>query len=379
MVYTAKGTEIPMMKKLISCILVLLMLLVPVTSLASETEAPAQAEAPKSTTFVVLQTADINGKETYDGKAIGFGRLATLVKMTAEENATLLLDSGNALAGDGGKTIKAMELAQYTAAGIGTKDASLGIERLQELAGRANFPLLCANWLRVDGELFFDPYTVVEVDGTRIGIIGLISPEIKEIYPDITEGCNVYDPAPIANIYYDQMKEAGCTYFIALTSLGYEGDYTPRKLATEAPWLNLILDSNTTEETVLDVGELVEKTNVVVFNVIPGFQEIAELTVVTAGESGMGATYPAIYNAESMSVVPDDEIVAAYLKEDYYEPGEEPAGDASNEPTIVKTNGKLTIALYALALIAVVVVTGGLIYCTVKGVAVKDLFKKKKK
>lgn len=45
------------------------------------------------------------------------------------------------------------------------------------------------------------------------------------------------------------MANAGCTYFIALTSLGYDGEYTPRDLAAESPWLNLILDSNT--DTVL--------------------------------------------------------------------------------------------------------------------------------
>ena len=98
----------------------------------------------------------------------------------------------------------------------------------------------------------------------RIGVIGLISPEIAELYPDITEGCNVYKPSGIANIYYEEMANAGCTYFIALTSLGYDGEYTPRDLAAESPWLNLILDSNT--DTVLEDGELVPDTNVVVFN-----------------------------------------------------------------------------------------------------------------
>ena len=132
-----------------------------------------------ATTFAVIHTGDTNGvMENKDG-AVGFAKVAGLADQTVEDYETLLLDSGNALTGDGGKNIKVMNAAGYTAAAIGTRDAALGVDRLQSLSAMADFPLLCANWLKMDGDLFFDPYAVIDVGNVRVGIIGLITPTIS--------------------------------------------------------------------------------------------------------------------------------------------------------------------------------------------------------
>lgn len=304
------------MKRAIFCLLLCLLLL-PVQVIA-ESEVPQAPdellEQDAEATFAILHTGDINGQMEKKGTAIGFPLLRALYDDTSRAYGTLLLDSGNALDEQyANKTIKLMNASGYTAAAIGTRDAALGIERLKELSAIADFPLLCANWLQMDGELLFDPYTIVEVDGVRVGIIGLISPEIAETYPEITENCNVYKPSAIANIYYEEMVEKGCTYFIALTSLGYDGDYTPRQLGQESPWLNLILDSNT--ETLLDMGELIADTNVVAFNLPTDFSAVGSLVVKQV--DGQSVLTPAVLTADDLGSLTPSANVQTVADTDY--------------------------------------------------------------
>jgi 2',3'-cyclic-nucleotide 2'-phosphodiesterase (5'-nucleotidase family) len=349
-----------MMKKAILCILMCLMLLVPATASAAGEGLQAAEDILKgasATQFAVLFTGDLNGKEGSENGQVGFAKLRALLENTKEGYDALLLDSGNALGGDGGKTVKLMEAVGYDAAAIGTRDAALGIERLQELGARANFPLLCANWLREDGELLFDPYTIVDVGGVRVGIIGLISPEIAETYPEITAGCNVYKPSGIANIYYEEMVEKGCSYFIALTSLGFDGAYTPRHLAKESPWLNLILDGNT--QTLLDMGELVEKTNVVAFNLPTDFEAVGSF-IISQG-TGTAMATPSVLRSEDLSELKEDKEIADLIKAPYEEPS------VSNEPQQGASSGGSSFHLssrtiFILSFILIVLLTVGIVW-----------------
>ena len=347
------------MKKAILCILLCVTLLLPATCLAAGDSLAAAEDILKQASavgFSVLHTGDVNGQEQGSDTAIGYGKLAALAEELRENTPLLLVDCGNALSGDGGRTIELMDAAQYTAAAIGTRDAGLGIERLQELAGRANFPLLCANWLRADGELLFDPYAIVEIAGIRVGIIGLVSPAIAEEYPEITAGCNVYKPSGIANIYYDEMAEQGCAYYIALTSLGYDGDYTPRDLGQESPWINLILDSST--GTVLDMGEVVGQTNVIAFNLQPGFEEVGQYDVHVNLSEGRITTLPTIYTAEGVQSYKAVKAIEELIASPYTEPGEDaqPAADGNGTVTITGSN-RNNMAVYLLCLAGIILVT----------------------
>lgn len=361
------------MKKAILCILLCVTLLMPISCFAAGEGMAAADSILQGTfaqTFTVVHTGDINGVEEETDTAIGFAKASGLANAHKTETATLLLDSGNALGGDGGKTIQIMEAAQYTAAAIGTRDAALGIERLQELSARANFPLLCANWLMMDGELLFEPYVIVEVGNVNVGVIGLISPSIAETYPEITQGCNVYKPSGIANIYYDEMVEQGCTYFIALTSLGYDGEYTPRDLGTESPWINLILDSNS--GTVLDMGELIGQTNVIAFNLEPDFAQVGEITVTTGTADGMNTTLPSVYTVEDLKEIEADEAVQAVVDAQYVEPGTEmdssdgEIDSTGNEGTVTTNNAVSPVLLYMLCFVGVIAVTAVIVVMMMK-------------
>ena len=366
-----------MKKRILSVLsLVLCMLLVlPMTVSASGTQAADELmNTAGAVNFTVMHTGDTNGIMEGTAEAIGYSKVATLTLDRAYDHSTILVDSGNALVGDVEKVIHVMENAQYTAAAIGTRDAALGIETLQMLDAQSNFPLLCANWLHMNGDLFWDPYMIVDIEGTLVGIIGLISPDIKEMYPDVTEACNVYDPAPIANIYYEEMVEQGCTYFIALTSLGYEGKYTPRYLGYNCPWINLILDSNVTEETVLDMGELAaENSGVIIFNLQDNFRQMGEIEIITGTADGMNTVLPSVYTAEQMVDVPDNEHVLYVLNDDTATQNSSNAEVTTGEngTVTVEKEGNNTALLYMLCFAAIIVATGAIIFFIMKKPAKK--------
>jgi hypothetical protein len=101
----------------------------------------------------------------------------------------LLLDSGDllfhdheygdnpdiSLAVQGKKIIEAYNAMGWTALGLGEKDFALGTDYLKDLAKTADFPFLAANVLDAKtNKCVFEPYTVVKVNGFRIGITSVI-------------------------------------------------------------------------------------------------------------------------------------------------------------------------------------------------------------
>jgi 2',3'-cyclic-nucleotide 2'-phosphodiesterase (5'-nucleotidase family) len=93
-----------------------------------------------------------------------------------------LLDTGDALIGDGilgnktrGEAIVAgMNLMHYDAMALGPKELSLGANQLEQRMEEASFPILSANVTWADtGELVAPPYTLLDVDDYRVGVIGL--------------------------------------------------------------------------------------------------------------------------------------------------------------------------------------------------------------
>jgi len=75
--------------------------------------------------------------------------------------------------------IESLNLMGYDALGIGDDDLSLGKEFLVEISKKANFPFLSSNLIDEDsGKLLFEPYLLKEMNGLRIGIFSLLSPDI---------------------------------------------------------------------------------------------------------------------------------------------------------------------------------------------------------
>ena len=86
------------------------------------------------------------------------------------------------------ETVAWMNSITYSAMALGNHDTYWGANRLSQLISEANFPVLCANWVPVEGSsAVFEASTILQVEDVSILIVGLITPEFLPIpaYPQL--------------------------------------------------------------------------------------------------------------------------------------------------------------------------------------------------
>jgi 2',3'-cyclic-nucleotide 2'-phosphodiesterase/3'-nucleotidase len=144
-------------------------------------------------TIVIYHTSDVHGwytsrpakwdKESSTRTIGGFPALSALVQKEKEHNPVILLDSGDWYQGTpegnftkGLASIQLMNKLGYTASAIGNHEFDYGEENLKAIIAQAKFPVLASNITnKKDGTpvSYAKPYTIVEVAGEKIGIIGI--------------------------------------------------------------------------------------------------------------------------------------------------------------------------------------------------------------
>ena len=147
---------------------------------------PAQTSAAESesATITIVHVNDVHARVEGGEAAIGYAKLASYVKRLKADNPnTLLLDAGDTLHGQtianlerGDSIVRMMNAAGFDAMATGNHDYNYGSERLVELAGKADFPMLAANVYKADGTRLLDPYVIEEIGGFDIAIFGLATP-----------------------------------------------------------------------------------------------------------------------------------------------------------------------------------------------------------
>lgn len=172
---------------------------------------------------------DINPEQA--GKA-GYLRRAALVdSLRRDTPELLLLDCGDFSQGSayyslykGEVEVKLMNLMRYDACTIGNHEFDNGLENMARLFRMAQFPIVCCNYdftdTPVDG--LVKPYTIVERNGKRIGILG-VSPKLDGLVAKATYGNTRYtDPVEAAQPIVDRLrKEEKCDLIVCLSHLGY--------------------------------------------------------------------------------------------------------------------------------------------------------------
>ncbi len=182
-------------KKLLSGVALLLVLLFTAFS-----PARSQATAQERAWLTILSTTDLHGNilpvDYYTNKADarGLAKVATLVKGARKENptGTLLLDSGDTIQGTPleyfhnkknnappDPMMLAMSALRFDALAVGNHEYNFGLAVLEKARREANFPWLSANtYKRGTNETYFQPYLVKELNGVRVGVIGLTTPGV---------------------------------------------------------------------------------------------------------------------------------------------------------------------------------------------------------
>ncbi len=160
--------------------------------------------AQKKTTrahIVILSTTDMHGRifpiDYYTNKYdnVGIAKVATLVKQARKDDPDLLLlDSGDTIQGTPleyfhnkknnappDPMMLSMNALKYDAMAVGNHEYNFGLKVLEKARSEAKFPFLSANTYDVPSDkphTHYLPYIVKEVQGVRIGILGLTTPGI---------------------------------------------------------------------------------------------------------------------------------------------------------------------------------------------------------
>lgn len=129
--------------------------------------------------LIIVHTNDMHGQVLPKDGIGGMAEMATLIKRF---NPDLILDGGDMFTGTmlsdenkGKPLIEIMNRLHFNAAAMGNHEFDYGVEALATRVSEAQFPILSANVKGIPG---IKPFTILNVKGLRIGVIGLTTEEI---------------------------------------------------------------------------------------------------------------------------------------------------------------------------------------------------------
>ncbi|MCK9192134.1 MAG: 5'-nucleotidase C-terminal domain-containing protein [Sphaerochaetaceae bacterium] len=225
-------------------------------------------EMPEAKTITVLATTDVhsdiwgfsyeNDTETTN---TGLARAYTYIKSVRAENPgnVVLVDNGDTIQGniltddiynkkDGPHpVIQTMNYMGYDSMTLGNHEYNFGIDLINRIIAQANFPILAANVQYVDGTPLANAYTIIERNGTRIGIIGITNPNAPTWDGEKVAALKFESGADTARAVVDEIKDK-CDVLICVAHLGetaefdqdFEGD-AGAKIAEECPELDVLM------------------------------------------------------------------------------------------------------------------------------------------
>lgn len=251
-----------MIKKNFSALIVISMLIVgSVTCAAAE--------------LIIFHTNDMHSRiqDTDDGgRSIGLAKMAAAVKEVKAKNpATLWLDAGDTFHGmplitisRGENLVPLLNEAGIDAMTAGNHDFNYGSAQLERLAKKIKFPLLDANVVRKsNGELLFKPYKIFKVNGIKVGVFGLSTPETAfKTSPKNIESVKFLNPVEVSKAMIKTLRPK-CDVLIAVMHMGLDSssEFTSERIARETDGIDLIVDGHS--HTALADGLRIKDTLIV--------------------------------------------------------------------------------------------------------------------
>ncbi|EGR0759079.1 bifunctional metallophosphatase/5'-nucleotidase [Vibrio parahaemolyticus] len=147
----------------------------------------------------------------------GIPYLATLIKQTrAQEETSFLFDAGDIFTGSlAKKTQGKLSFDLYSAMGydaitLGNHEFEYGWQTLKENMPRAAYPVLNANIkFEQNNAPFASPYTIVERDGIRVGVIGVMGVDAfyNTMWKGNRKGLTIDDPIKTTQFWVDKIRD----------------------------------------------------------------------------------------------------------------------------------------------------------------------------
>ena len=208
--------------------------------------------------LVIFHTNDMHSRMQStddDGKSIGLAQISAAVKTAKKNNPlTLWLDAGDTLHGmptinitNGEGIVPILNAAGIDAMAAGNHDFNYGSKQLEKLAKGLKFPVLAANVVRKGNDkLVFKPYKIFKLDGLKIGVFGLSTPETAyKTNPANVTTIDFLNPVDKAREMIKILRPK-CDVVIALAHLGVDAssEFTSERLARETDGIDLIVDGH---------------------------------------------------------------------------------------------------------------------------------------
>ena len=134
--------------------------------------------------LTILHINDIHAHlAALDNGKGGFAALATVIRREREGcTACILLNAGDLAQGTPVSTIfqglpvfELSNLLGIDAATIGNHDFDYGWMQTRKFIATVNYPMVSANMVGKDGQLFAKPYVILKVNGLRVAVIGAMT------------------------------------------------------------------------------------------------------------------------------------------------------------------------------------------------------------
>ena len=203
----------------------------------------------------IIETSDVHGavlpydllNDTTTNSSLSQVHTFAISERYKPDQEVILLDNGDVLQGDPlvyfynyEDTVNthayadAMNFMTYDAATVGNHDIEAGHSVYDRFRKEISFPWLAANAInKKTNEPYFDPYTIIERNGIKIAVLGLITPYIPNWLPEVLwDGIEFEDMVETAEKWVPIIKEKEKPDLVV--GLFHAGvDYTYNNEATE--------------------------------------------------------------------------------------------------------------------------------------------------
>jgi len=296
--------------------------------------------AAESKEIVILGTSDIHGNvDNYDyftdsvptgSSQRGLTKIFTYVKNVLASNPnTILIDDGDTIQGTPlvykfgvldtvtpNPMALAMNTMGYTASTVGNHEFNYGPTVFNNFKSQTKFPLLSANVTDCQ-DYTFEAYTIKDVGGVKVGILGLTPPAVSHWErPENIIGCVFGDAMEAAKKYIPEMRTAGADVIVVAAHTGLDETYGygreenfARILANEVSGIDVILAGHAHANVASELvnGVLITEPNYHTRNISD-----IRLTVTGSGEDWAVTAKSSITPA--MSTTAEDQSLYNLLK-----------------------------------------------------------------
>jgi 2',3'-cyclic-nucleotide 2'-phosphodiesterase/3'-nucleotidase len=198
----------------------------------------------KRQSITILTTTDLHGVilpfdfiEKKDLKASLAGVCSYVKKVRDEVESVLILDNGDNLQGQPAEyyynfidtisphiNAEAMNFIGYDAGTVGNHDIEAGHPVFDRLLNEYDFPLLAANAVnKITGKPYFKPYIILNKNGIRVAILGLITPSVPDwLPPELYSGIEFRDMVETAELWMPVILKEKPDLVIGLFHSGWE-------------------------------------------------------------------------------------------------------------------------------------------------------------